>query len=87
MQIGVVSQEPVLFAGTIAENIAYARPDAPMELVPPTHEPIVPHSHAPQIEKVAREANAAQFIEEFPLKYNTLVGERGQVGMREPISK
>ncbi|KAI8983895.1 P-loop containing nucleoside triphosphate hydrolase protein [Pilobolus umbonatus] len=60
-QIGVVSQEPILFAGTIAENIAYGREDATME----------------EIRKVAVKANCASFIENFHDKYDTLVGERG----------
>ena len=59
--LGVVPQEPVLFSGTVAENIAYGRPDAT-----PT-----------QIEAAARAANAHAFIEELPEGYATVVGERG----------
>lgn len=59
--IGTVPQEPTLFSGSIAENIAYARPDA---------------SRA-EIEAAANVANAHQFIVELPQGYETLVGERG----------
>jgi len=60
-QIGLVSQEPVLFSGTIGENIAYGKPDATQT----------------EIEAAAKAANAHEFITEFPEKYNTQVGERG----------
>ncbi|XP_032037398.1 ATP-binding cassette sub-family B member 5 isoform X5 [Aythya fuligula] len=59
--IGIVSQEPVLFATTIAENIRYGREDI---------------SDA-EIEKAAKEANAFDFISRLPDKFNTMVGERG----------
>ncbi|XP_049765078.1 multidrug resistance protein homolog 49-like [Schistocerca cancellata] len=59
--IGVVGQEPVLFATTIAENIRYGKPDA---------------SQA-EIEKAAIEANAHDFICRMPQGYDTLVGDRG----------
>nr|QFU47755.1 P-glycoprotein [Palaemon carinicauda] len=60
-QIGVVGQEPVLFATTIAENIRLGRPSASME----------------DIEAAAKEANAHNFIMKLPKKYETNVGERG----------
>ncbi len=60
-QIGIVSQEPVLFATSIAENIRYGRPGA---------------SDA-DVEAAARAANAHEFVSTFPDKYGTLVGERG----------
>jgi ATP-binding cassette subfamily B protein len=59
--IGVVSQEPILFATTIRENIRYARPDA----------------SAREVEDAARAANAEAFIMGFPEGYETAVGERG----------
>ncbi|XP_035228451.1 ATP-dependent translocase ABCB1-like isoform X1 [Stegodyphus dumicola] len=59
--IGLVGQEPVLFSTTIAENIRYGNFDA-------TDEEII---------QAAKIANAHNFIEALPLKYNTLVGERG----------
>uniref|UniRef100_A0A4X1T1G3 ATP binding cassette subfamily B member 1 n=1 Tax=Sus scrofa TaxID=9823 RepID=A0A4X1T1G3_PIG len=59
--IGVVSQEPVLFATTIAENIRYGRENVTME----------------EIEKAVKEANAYDFIMKLPNKFDTLVGERG----------
>uniref|UniRef100_A0A5F8GIF1 Multidrug resistance protein 1 n=1 Tax=Monodelphis domestica TaxID=13616 RepID=A0A5F8GIF1_MONDO len=58
---GVVSQEPVLFATTIAENIRYGREDVTME----------------EIKKAVKEANAYDFIMKLPNKFDTLVGERG----------
>lgn len=60
-QVGVVSQETVLLRGSIAENIAIARPDA----------------SADEIEDVARLAGAHAFIERFEHGYDTVVGERG----------
>ncbi|MHB9026091.1 MAG: ABC transporter ATP-binding protein [Armatimonadota bacterium] len=59
--IGIVPQEPVLFSGTIWENILYGRRDAPQEAV----------------QAAARAANAHDFITELPEGYETLVGERG----------
>ncbi|NXR72816.1 MDR1 protein, partial [Pycnonotus jocosus] len=59
--IGIVSQEPVLFATTIAENIRYGREDI---------------SDA-EIEQAAKEANAFDFISRLPDKFDTMVGERG----------
>ena len=59
--IAVVPQDVHLFGGTIAENIAYGKPGADQE----------------EIEQAAREANAAEFIESFPEKYEAVVGPRG----------
>ena len=72
-QIGVVLQEPYLFSGTIAENIAYAQPDATME----------------EIITAAKAANAHEFIAKFRDGYDTEVGERGgrlSGGERQRIS-
>jgi ATP-binding cassette subfamily B multidrug efflux pump len=60
-RIGIVLQETTLFSGTIRENIAFGRPDAPEE----------------EIIAMARVAGAHDFIVSFPEKYGTLVGERG----------
>ncbi|XP_066441409.1 ATP-binding cassette sub-family B member 5-like isoform X1 [Eleutherodactylus coqui] len=59
--IGVVSQEPVLFATTIKNNIKYGRIDVTDE----------------EIEQAAKDANAYDFIMALPDKFETLVGERG----------
>ncbi|GBG24926.1 ABC transporter ATP-binding protein [Hondaea fermentalgiana] len=59
--IGVVAQEPVLFSGTIEENIRYGNMDASMD----------------QVYNAARAARALDFIEGFPNGFNTRVGERG----------
>jgi subfamily B ATP-binding cassette protein MsbA len=59
--VGIVPQEPVLFSGTIRENIAYGRPDA----------------DEPAIRAAAVAAHAAEFIERLPQGYETVVGERG----------
>uniref|UniRef100_A0A667YLB0 ATP-binding cassette, sub-family B (MDR/TAP), member 4 n=1 Tax=Myripristis murdjan TaxID=586833 RepID=A0A667YLB0_9TELE len=59
--LGVVSQEPILFATTIAENIRYGRPDVTQQ----------------EIEKATKEANAYDFIMNLPDKFETLVGDRG----------
>ena len=60
-QIGIVPQEPILFSGTIRENIAYARPTASPD----------------EIRAAARAANAEEFITALPQGYDTPVGERG----------
>ncbi|ANN65865.1 ABC transporter ATP-binding protein [Bordetella bronchialis] len=60
-RIAIVQQEPLLFHRTLAQNIAYARPDATRE----------------QIEQAARLANAHDFIMRLPKAYDTQVGERG----------
>ena len=60
-QIGIVLQESTLFAGTIAENIAFGRPDATLE----------------EIQAVAKAAAAHEFVLAFPDGYDTPVGERG----------
>ncbi|KAF4796852.1 Bile salt export pump [Turdus rufiventris] len=60
-QIGIVEQEPVLFATTIAENIRYGRDDATME----------------DIIKAAKQANAYNFIMDLPQQFDTHVGEGG----------
>ncbi|KDO21248.1 hypothetical protein SPRG_21334, partial [Saprolegnia parasitica CBS 223.65] len=59
--ISIVSQEPVLFAGTIADNIATGKPNATMA----------------EIEDAAKKANAHDFIMRFPNGYETTVGDRG----------
>jgi ATP-binding cassette subfamily B protein len=59
--IGIVPQEVILFGGTIQENIAYGKPGATFD----------------QIREAARKANALEFIESFPEKFETVVGERG----------
>lgn len=59
--IGIVPQEVILFGGTIQENIAYGKPGASVE----------------EIREAARKANALEFIESFPDKFGTVVGERG----------
>ncbi len=61
-QIGMVLQETFLFQGTVAENIAYAKPDASPE----------------EIIRAARIANAHDFIIKLPDGYETLIGGRGQ---------
>jgi ATP-binding cassette subfamily B protein len=60
-QIAIVPQEPILFHRSLAENIAYARPDATQA----------------EIERAAKLANAHDFIVRLPRGYRTLVGERG----------
>ena len=60
-QIAYVPQEVLLFHRSIAENIAYGRPDATME----------------QIREAARRANALEFIERLPEGFGTVTGERG----------
>lgn len=71
--IGLVLQEPFLFFGTIAENIAYGKPDATRA----------------EIVAAARAAHAHEFILRLPQGYDSLVGERGQGlsgGERQRIS-
>jgi len=71
--IAIVPQEPLLFSGTIADNIRYGRLDATRE----------------EVEAAAREANAEEFILDLPLGYETAVGDRGMRlsgGQRQRIS-
>lgn len=71
--LGIVPQETILFTGTVKENIAYAKTDASLE----------------EIEKVAKMANAHDFIIKLPQGYETLVGEKGvrlSGGERQRIS-
>ena len=60
-QIAYVPQEALLFHRTVAENIAYGKPDATFE----------------EIKEAARQANALDFIEKLPQGFNTITGERG----------
>ncbi|CAL9081642.1 unnamed protein product, partial [Musa textilis] len=60
-QIGLVSQEPVLFTTTIRENIAYGKEGATAE----------------EIQRAAKLANAAKFIDKMPNGLDTMVGEHG----------
>ncbi|MEX0742206.1 MAG: ABC transporter ATP-binding protein, partial [Phycisphaeraceae bacterium] len=60
-QLGVVLQENFLFDGTIAENIAFANPEANID----------------DVKRVAKLAHCDVFIKEFPKGYDTIVGERG----------
>jgi len=59
--VGLVSQEPILFSGTIGENISYGKENATQE----------------EIEDAAKAANAHNFITSFPDGYKTEVGEKG----------
>ncbi len=59
--VAVVSDDPFLFSASVAENIAYARPERPRE----------------EIEQAARRAQAHEFIARLPEGYDTRVGERG----------
>ncbi|HZD48579.1 MAG TPA: ABC transporter ATP-binding protein [Silvibacterium sp.] len=71
-QIGYVLQETILFRGTIAENIAFGRPDATRE----------------EIIAAAKLGNADEFISRMPNGYDTMVGERGSTlsgGQRQRI--
>jgi len=60
-QMAIVPQDVLLFGGTIRENIAYGKPGASIE----------------EIKEAAQKANAHDFVESFPEKYETIVGERG----------
>lgn len=59
--MSIVPQDVILFGGSIRENIAYGKPDATEE----------------EIRKAAKQANALDFVNGFPEKFDTLVGERG----------
>jgi ATP-binding cassette, subfamily B, bacterial len=59
--LAIVPQEVILFGGSILENIAYGKPGATLA----------------EIEDAAKRANAMEFIEKFPERFDTIVGERG----------
>jgi ABC-type multidrug transport system fused ATPase/permease subunit len=59
--MAIVPQDVLLFGGTIKENIAYGKPNATIS----------------EINEAARKANALEFIDTFPEKFETIVGERG----------
>jgi subfamily B ATP-binding cassette protein MsbA len=72
-QVSFVLQDTVLFHATIAQNIAYGKPEATRE----------------EIERAARLANADEFISRLPAGYDTVVGERGDTlsgGQRQRIA-
>ena len=72
-QIGVVTQQTLLFNDTVRNNIAYGRPDIPQE----------------EVEKVAKAADAHDFIMKLPQGYDTIIGEQGVLlsgGQRQRIS-
>ncbi|MFN8112182.1 MAG: ABC transporter ATP-binding protein [Solirubrobacterales bacterium] len=72
-QIAFVADDSFLFSATVAENIAYAKPDASRE----------------EVETAARRAQAASFIDRLPDGYETMVGERGLTlsgGQRQRIA-
>ncbi len=71
--IGLVKQDTFIIDGTVRENIAYGKPDTPMD----------------EIVKAAKVAEVNSFVESLPNGYNTLVGERGQKlsgGQRQRIA-
>ena len=72
-QIGIVPQDPLLFSGTVSENIALTNPEASSE----------------EIVRAARLANAHDFIMDLPSGYSTPVGERGAAlsgGQRQRVA-
>jgi ATP-binding cassette subfamily B protein len=72
-EVAIVNDDPFLFSASVAENIAYARADAPRE----------------EIELAARRAQAHDFIMALPDGYDTRVGERGQTlsgGQRQRLA-
>jgi ABC-type multidrug transport system fused ATPase/permease subunit len=72
-QLGVVLQESFLFDGSIRENVAFSRPDATEQ----------------EIMEACRIANVNEFVERFPEKFDTIVGERGvklSGGQRQRVS-
>ncbi|MEA2274048.1 MAG: ATP-binding cassette, subfamily bacterial, partial [Solirubrobacteraceae bacterium] len=72
-QLGIVPQEGFLFSGTVADNIAFGRPDATGE----------------QVREAARAVGAEEFIERLPDGYDTAVGERGghlSAGQRQLVA-
>src|SRR5258706_2448660 len=61
MRMAFVPQDVILFGGSIKENIAYGKPGAGDD----------------EIMAAAKQANAHEFVERFPERYETIVGERG----------
>jgi ABC-type multidrug transport system fused ATPase/permease subunit len=59
--IGIISQDPFLFSATVRENITFGAPDLPQA----------------EVERIARLAQAHEFVEQLPDGYETVIGERG----------
>lgn len=59
--VGAVTQQPIIFRGTVAENIAHARPEARLE----------------EVQAAAQKANAHEFIMQMENQYDTMIGEDG----------
>ena len=71
--IGAITQDPFLFSTTVRENISFGRPELSDE----------------EVERVARLAQAHEFVERLPQGYETVIGERGITlsgGQRQPIA-
>ena len=72
-QLGIVTQETILFNDTVRNNIAYGQQDAPFE----------------KVEAAAKMANAHEFILEMPEGYRTMIGEKGELlsgGQRQRLA-
>ncbi len=72
-RIGLVPQDPVLFSGSILDNILYGRPQASME----------------DVQQAAQNAYAREFIEDLPDGFGTIIGERGAIlsgGQRQRVA-
>jgi len=72
-QIGLVLQQPIILPTTVAENIAYGKPEATME----------------EIEAAAHAANASGFVAKLPQQYQTVIGDGGahlSVGEKQRIN-
>ena len=70
MQVGLVSQEPALFNGTVLDNVRIGKADATLE----------------EVQAACEVANAREFIERQPANYETLLGEGGGIALSGAIA-
>ena len=86
-QIGYVGQEPVLFSGSIHDNIAYGiNPDVVDTHMSNSAKPLTDAELHKRVEYAAKQANAHEFIENFPDGYDTDVGSNGIASALPPTT-
>ena len=76
-QISIVAQESILFSTSIRENLTYGLPDARRKILEATKDENSVSDLDKLVESACEQANALNFIKEFPREFETHVGEKG----------